>query len=736
MAESRRHARRFLLVGYSRTANPLALGVWHLYAVAPERPAQIPHVDDQDELHHHEHRADGADGDGVGLHEADHVVEKDDVAVDAERAKVLLALLLRKVAHPPVERVAHAGGGLKGRLGARDVSAELVARRVLRGPDDLRLRVGGLGVAGALRATRVARGNFGHAIEVWVAAAELVGTAGDTLNLGKELAAKAAVPTPAGRAVHHDRLAVHVVDRVDPVEDDDGHRGLEQQQDHADDDEDEHEDAALDLEAEDRGAHVDGERDADAKGRVERRLAHVSLEEVVLEPEGVDGEADEEHAAKADDDGEGGGDGLGAVGRAEEEADARDEEEQAERPHAEPEPKDPPLRVRAGDDGAGVLNARVEALGARALDWPGVALRVAHPLAVVEHHEAGVGHVGARVRAQLALLREQRERLHAPDGVAATLVARRHVDRAVVGDNAAARCDKVAALAAPPPDAVGRRVVTYVEAEVLEGSERDGRDGGAEAVRHDVVAHDARLPVRAATELGHPHQRQAEPLRFVRAVEVLLRQRVSAPAHKVPHLVGGAVDVGDLLESEQALARARAVARAVEHRVREAQRVDDLVDDEAARVDEVLFVVVAQLVEALDPREDEPERPALLVGHAVRAGAAHARHHRRLRHREHRVGVDAVGAVGRIDRDAAEHRAVGRARLFGSNTILEKRLLVPALALGEGERRLHTFHRYELGDLPNNFSNNSLHHCALLGSDHVAILADPPASLCRAPPRI
>eukprot|EP00965_Chrysotila_dentata_P173332 5721717-Pleurochrysis_carterae.AAC.1 len=186
-----------------------------LYAVAPERPAQIPHVDDQDELHHHEHRADGADGDGVGLHEADHVVEKDDVAVDAERAKVLLALLLRKVAHPPVERVAHAGGGLKGRLGARDVSAELVARRVLRGPDDLRLRVGGLGVAGALRATRVARGNFGHAIEVWVAAAELVGTAGDTLNLGKELAAKAAVPTPAGRAVHHDRLAVHVVDRVD-----------------------------------------------------------------------------------------------------------------------------------------------------------------------------------------------------------------------------------------------------------------------------------------------------------------------------------------------------------------------------------------------------------------------------------------------------------------------------------------------------------------------------------------
>ena len=195
-----------------------------------------------------------------------------------------------------------------------------------------------------------------------------------------------------------------------------------------------------------------------------------------------------------------------------------------------------------------------------------------------------------------------------------------------------------APLHPPPRQAARARVVGLVVAEVLHRRQSDGRDGREAAVRKHVVAHDPGLPVGvrvAVVQVVHvmhqervggrqaAHQCEARPRsgwpisgrpphasalvqsKYACAssyARPLVKNHTSSssPSRSVTFLSSGhgarqcdwqprrrpaAVcdwGVGAGRRTDELLALARRVARRTEHDVREAERVEQLVDDEGA----------------------------------------------------------------------------------------------------------------------------------------------------------
>mmetsp|Transcript_11949 Transcript_11949/g.24272 ORF Transcript_11949/g.24272 Transcript_11949/m.24272 type:complete len:227 (+) Transcript_11949:1791-2471(+) len=210
-----------------------------------------------------------------------------------------------------------------------------------------------------------------------------------------------------------------------------------------------------------------------------------------------------------------------------------------------------------------------------------------------------------------------------------------------------------------------RRVVCPVEAEVLHRGQRYGahRVHGP-AVGHEIVAHDARLPVGGPAQLGQAHQRQPGPRAVGRAVEVQLRQLVRASLGEVPHLIGRTIEVDHRQQREEAFVLAARVGGRAEVGVGEPEPMEDLVHDERAVLLQQLLQCALHADNLLNPSKYDPCRPARRVGGAGAAGTSHTREERRLCYAQDDVERHPRLAVGRRDRRAAEQHAIARARLF------------------------------------------------------------------------
>ena len=139
--------------------------------------------------------------------------------------------------------------------------------------------------------------------------------------------------------------------------------------------------------------------------------------------------------------------------------------------------------------------------------------------------------------------------------------------------------------------------------------------------------------------------------------------------------------------TDELLALARRVARRTEHDVREAERVEQLVDDEGAVLGDQLLRRARHARRVLDPGEDEPRGAARAVVRARAAGARDAGECGRLGDREDRVRLHAVDAVCLfVGREAVKHRAVPRTRLLGRVALGGERRSVPSGRALEDQR--------------------------------------------------
>eukprot|EP00962_Isochrysis_galbana_P012926 scaffold3680_cov133-Isochrysis_galbana.AAC.9 len=170
------------------------------------------------------------------------------------------------------------------------------------------------------------------------------------------------------------------------------------------------------------------------------------------------------------------------------------------------------------------------------------------------------------------------------------------------------------------------------------------------------------------------HQWQPVPGARVAAAKVLLRGRVGAGVRReVPHHVGGAVGVLHRQKGQQVLAGARRVAGVLEFAAGEAERVQNLMDDQAAPARDGVVGGDARharrarrqrlVRHLLQPGEDEPQGTATRVDLACTPGACHALVARRLGHGEDDVACHARGAVVVVHRHEGRRLAVGRAPL-------------------------------------------------------------------------
>eukprot|EP00964_Phaeocystis_antarctica_P100901 scaffold66439_cov67-Phaeocystis_antarctica.AAC.2 len=652
--------------------------------VGLEAATQVPQVDEEDELHEDEAGEEPAEAGGVLLDEAHQLVEEVVVALGAGEAEVVAAVAERE---DLVEGVADARRRREEMVAAGHIRAELKVARVLQRDLDVGAHAvhtpSGARAVDRLRAVAAARlaaalHDHRRQVELRVAAALLVERAHEALDVGKRLRTELAlVPAVVLALQLFERLVGHVLDDVDPPAEQDGQGHLHDEQQEPHDPDGRHGLVRAALDADERGgAHEEeheAEREEDDHDRLADEGGHLLAEELDL-GDGVglgEGECVEDNSREAcehEDDRGAAEDAARARRGAEELAQDADERERREHPHAEEEELLPADSRQVFGEPA--LARRLESRGRGGLATvavgPGVALRVARAAGAVVRGLLVVRPLEARVGALLTLRREVSVRLIPVPAPAVIFgaAAAFEVFREVIAAAAAAGLDVVASLLVAPRHALRRAVVGEVPAQVFHRGEGDGAHGvhGA-AVGHDLVAHDARLPVRGATQLGQPHERQAVPRAVARAAEVALRELVRAPLAEEPHLVGGAVEVLHLAEGHQALALALRVGGRAELEVGEAKAVDDLVDDEGAvLLQELLRRVIRKADDLLDPREDNPR------GSACNDVGRHARH-----------------AVVRRHRRTVDERAVARARLLRRVTLAVVHARVPPQRVVKGE---------------------------------------------------
>ena len=216
------------------------------------------------------------------------------------------------------------------------------------------------------------------------------------------------------------------------------------------------------------------------------------------------------------------------------------------------------------------------------------------------------------------------------------------------------------------------------------------------AIGHDLVAHDARLPVRGAAQLGQPHERQPVPRAVARAAEVVLRELVRAPLAEEPDLVGGAVEVLHLAEGHQALALSLRVRGRAELDVGEAEAMNDLVDDERAVLLQELLCRLTRIADDfLDPSKHNPRGSACLLRGAPATSAGHARNDRWLGDAQDDVSSHARLAVVRRYRCTVDQRAVASACLLLGVPLAVVHARVPPHRVVKGEGLIRSNHGEE-----------------------------------------
>mmetsp|Transcript_16384 Transcript_16384/g.27923 ORF Transcript_16384/g.27923 Transcript_16384/m.27923 type:complete len:262 (+) Transcript_16384:2185-2970(+) len=251
------------------------------------------------------------------------------------------------------------------------------------------------------------------------------------------------------------------------------------------------------------------------------------------------------------------------------------------------------------------------------------------------------------------------------------------------------------------------------------------------AVRHHVVAHDSSGPVRPATDLGLPHQWQADRSpRRVGAAKVLLGEFIRASLHEKPDRV---LRVLYRLELNEVLQLPLGVASVPELRVREAEPVQNLVYGQGRILLNVLRErFTRQFRHRLVPLEGDHQRPAFLIGRARRARASDASQPWRLGDRQHHVRLHASLTVRGGHGHTGEYLAVNRTPRHVRVAFALERCPVGGGGHGECQIALHGLHGkvvLEVGRSEHDIFDGGNHCVCCLGSDHVGRQAPPPAPL-------
>eukprot|EP00964_Phaeocystis_antarctica_P087222 scaffold55292_cov60-Phaeocystis_antarctica.AAC.5 len=245
------------------------------FATGLEAAAQVPQIDEEDELHDDEASEEPAEAGGVLLDEAHQLVEEIVVALGAGHAEVVAAVaeredLVEGVADARRRRVAVARAG--------HVRAELLIARVLHRDLD----VGAHAVhtpsgARAVACLRVVARAVDCQVELRVAAALLVEGAHEALDVGKSISTESALVAAIVLALQRgERLVGHVLDDVDPPAEEDGQGHLHDEQQEPDDPHGRHGLVRAALDADERGGAHEEEHEAEREEDGHDRLADES----------------------------------------------------------------------------------------------------------------------------------------------------------------------------------------------------------------------------------------------------------------------------------------------------------------------------------------------------------------------------------------------------------------------------------------------------------------------------